>query len=139
MAFKTTTKPGQSASGLASTRQDPLSEFELQDPLIETASNEAERQQGLKGRRDLNPGDGMLFRNDESGPQSYHMEDTPSDLDIAFADESGTVTSTDKMESNTGKAEGHGKYVLEQAAGSFARQGIDKGSQLNGVPGVDLS
>jgi len=136
----TTARRGaQQGSAAASTRrQDGLRQHELSDPLVENASSDAERKQGLKGRRDLRDGDGMLFQSDREKKQGFHMEDTPADLDIAFADQKGVVTSTDRMEANTGQARGQGKYVLEQAAGSFDKQGIEKGSQLGDVPGVDL-
>jgi uncharacterized protein len=135
---KTARRATPKRNQLPSSGSDPLDAMALSDPLVEQAKSQEERSQGLKGRSDLGMGDGMLFTDDKTGPQNFHMEDTPKDLDIAFADESGVVSSTDHMEANKGRAEGKGKYALEMPSGSFEKQGVKEGTPLNTVPGVPL-
>lgn len=58
---------------------------------IEIATTTQERSNGLMHRRDLPKDRGMLFVFDDEGIRYFWMENTPTSLDIIYADSQGRI------------------------------------------------
>lgn len=104
------------------------------------AETEAQRSQGLMGRRDLAGHDGMIFRfpaNVAPEVGAFYMKDTPLPLSIAWFDESGAFVSSADMEPCLGRpdcplyrAARAYRFALEVPKGQLERLGVGEGSQL---------
>ncbi len=105
---------------------------------VEVAEREQDRAQGLMGRTDLKPDQGMLFIFPQSGLQYFWMKDTPTSLDIIFigadykvkAIAAHTVPFSEDIIPSGVPA----KYVLEVLAGRAAELGIKPGDRVIRVP-----
>ncbi len=103
----------------------------------EVARTEAQREKGLMYRDSVPAGTGMLFVFDQMGPQSFWMEHTYVDLDIAFMDASYRVVDIQQMKKHTTsphQSAAPAMFALEVPEGWFEAHGIHVGS----VPKVEF-
>lgn len=111
---------------------------------VELATTGPSRTRGLMWRRELAPGQGMLFVVPEAGVQSFWMRNTLIPLDMLFIDaELRIVGIIERAEPRTLTPRSVGKpgpYVLEVPGGWCASVGIRPGSrvQLEGVSAVPV-
>ncbi|MEQ1661713.1 MAG: DUF192 domain-containing protein [Thiobacillus sp.] len=104
---------------------------------IEIAATPTARQRGLMGRTHLPADHGMLFVFDTAGRHCFWMRDTPLPLSIAFIDATGRVTDFADMQPRTDTLHcpsANVRYALEIARGSFLRQSLMPGSQVQDLP-----
>lgn len=102
------------------------------------AENEAQRAQGLMGRRDLAGFDAMLFRFDQDSTAPFHMRNVPVPLSIAWFDGSGAFVSSTDM-APCPDQEGCPQYVaarpyrvaVEVLQGGLAPLQIGEGSRID--------
>lgn len=102
---------------------------------IEYATTEAERAQGLGGRKDIPPDYGMLFIFPESSYYGFWMKDMLGPIDIFWLDDKGQVISVEKDISPATYPDVFYppmpvRYVLETAAGFARTHGIEVGAPL---------
>lgn len=64
---------------------------------LELAADDEKRIQGLSGREEIKPDEGMLFVFPRPQRLEFVMRDCPIPIDIIFLDASGRVTATHKM------------------------------------------
>jgi len=101
---------------------------------VEVADTPANRERGLKFRRQLAADAGMLFVYEHARPLAFWMKDTPIDLDIGFFDADSrllniaTMTAYDDRTHHRSVAPA--RYALEANAGWFARHGLGPGARL---------
>jgi uncharacterized membrane protein (UPF0127 family) len=101
---------------------------------VEVADTPANREHGLKFRRQLAANAGMLFVYEHARPLAFWMKDTPIDLDIGFFDADSrllniaTMTAYDDRTRHRSVAPA--RYALEANAGWFARHGLRPGARL---------
>jgi uncharacterized protein len=101
-----------------------------QELTVEVARTEAQREQGLMGRKDLGPRDGMIFVFDRDDHLSFWMKDTPTALSIAFLSSDGKVLEIADMQpfsEKTIRSRLSARYALEMRQGAFAELGIREG------------
>ncbi|SFT35808.1 hypothetical protein SAMN05444141_10182 [Pseudovibrio denitrificans] len=105
---------------------------------VEVAETADDRAQGLMGRTDLKPDQGMLFIFPQSGLQYFWMKNTPTSLDIIFI---GSDYKIKSIAANTVPFSEEiipsglpAKYVLEILAGRAAELGIKPGDQVIRIP-----
>jgi uncharacterized membrane protein (UPF0127 family) len=108
--------------------------------VVEVARTEAERRQGLMGRRHLPPGRGMLFLMDTERIQVFWMKNTLIPLDMIFVNEAmevvGVVESATPL-TETGRGVGvPSRWVVEIPGGHARAAGIAPGARVRvvGVP-----
>lgn len=95
--------------------------------IAQVASTPSERNRGLQGTTELPDGTGMLFVFNSEVKQSFWMEDTPIDLDIAFLDAAFRVVDVQQMEALSlaiHESRERALYALEVRRGWFAEHGI---------------
>ena len=101
---------------------------------VELALNEAQRVQGLQGRRRLAAGTGMLFDFQGTGPVMMWMKDTFVPLDMLFIDSRGRIVNiaehTVPLSLTAIRSAGPVRAVLELNAGTAARLGIKAGDRV---------
>lgn len=101
---------------------------------LEIARTGAERARGLMHRTDLPEDRAMLFVFDAEAPRSFWMQNTPTSLDIIFADGAGTIVRVAErtVPSSTTpiRSGAPAQYVLEVHAGTAERLGIAAGDRL---------
>jgi uncharacterized membrane protein (UPF0127 family) len=108
---------------------------------VEIADSGEERARGLMFRRDLPPGQGMLFIYESPQPISFWMRNTLIPLDIIFIDARGEVRHVHPMAQPLDETEIPGAapgdpeperlMVLEVPGGDAARLGIRPGMVLS--------
>lgn len=108
---------------------------------VEIADDPAERARGLMGRRELPPGQGMLFIYEHPQPVSFWMRNTLIPLDMIFIDARGEVRHVHPMArpldetpipgAAAGDPAPERLMVLEVAGGDAARLGIAPGMVLS--------
>lgn len=102
---------------------------------VELAIGEAERRQGLMGRRSLDPQAGMLFDFGTVQPIAMWMRNTYVALDMVFADDAGIVVDviarTTPLSETLLMPRVPARYVLELLAGQTAARGIAIGDRLS--------
>lgn len=101
--------------------------------VIEIADDDKEQQRGLMYRERLPDGHGMLFVLEETREAFFWMKDTPSALDLLFADEKGRVVTIKRGEPLSEaiiSGEKPVRFVLEIAAGEAARLGLAPGDEF---------
>lgn len=107
---------------------------------VELARTDAQQQQGLMFRREMQPDWGMLFVYDGEAQRSFWMENTFIPLDMIFIDEDGEVDSiiesAEPLTRVQRRSRGPAKYVLELNAGTVDDIGIEPGMQVTLI-GVD--
>jgi len=101
---------------------------------IEVAETDAEQEQGLMHRRDMQELEGMLFIFERSEPRSFWMENTYISLDIIFVDEKNRIVN---IQSNTTPmsrvpivSSTPAKYVVEVLAGFTRKYNIRIGDRI---------
>ncbi len=97
----------------------------------QVAATPSERSLGLKNTSELPDNEGMLFVFDRESVQSFWMENTPIDLDIAFLDAALRVVDIQQMEAlslTIHDSRQSALYALEVRSGWFAEKGIRVGT-----------
>lgn len=101
--------------------------------LLEVARTDEEKEQGLKGRKNLGEWEGMLFVFDSDSRVSFWMKDTQIPLSIAFVSKDGVIKEIFDMKPfslapvvSTYSV----RYAIELNAGSFAKAGIKPGDRV---------
>jgi uncharacterized membrane protein (UPF0127 family) len=105
----------------------------------EIAVTDAERAQGLMGRKRLEDGAGMLFVFDRDDLLSFWMKNTYIPLSIAFIAYNGRIIEIRDMEPRDltpVRSSRHVRYALEVPQGWFGRAGIEAGDTLSLDPGI---
>ena len=101
---------------------------------VEIADDPIERAEGLMGREDIKPGQGMLFVFDDEYPRSFWMKNTPLSLDILFFDAEGrwvsSQLSTTPFSTNGLPSGLPAQYALEILAGESERLGLGQDTIL---------
>src|SRR5690554_4276857 len=108
---------------------------------LEVASDNAARQKGLMGRKELAENAGMLFQYQEQRPASYgyRMSKPPIPLDIADLDDQAIIASTPHTHPGPSQRRTDcpsypaGEPIwnaVEMKAGYFADRGISSGDRL---------
>ncbi len=104
------------------------------DFTVELALSEAQRMQGLQGRRRLAADAGMLFDFQGPGPVMMWMKDTYVPLDMLFIDSGGRIVNiaehTVPLSLTVIRSAGPVRVVLELNAGTAARLGIKPGDRV---------
>ena len=104
---------------------------------VEVAQTPDERTQGLMNRKELKPGEGMLFVFPEPQSLSFWMKNTLIPLDILFFDTEGHFINATQMQPCTQdpcprySAEALGQYVIEVGKGFRIKNGIGVGWKLD--------
>jgi len=111
--------------------QTPLDQVYLD---VEIADDPIERAEGLMGREDIMPGQGMLFVFDDEYPRSFWMKNTPLSLDILFFDAEGrwvsSQLSTTPFSTKSLPSGLPAQYALEILAGESERLGLGEDTIL---------
>lgn len=103
---------------------------------VEIADTEAEREQGLMGRRSLPEDQGMVFLFFEESTAGFWMKDTLIPLSIAFFDERGRIVDILDMEPCEKEPcrvyQPDSPYwgALEVNAGAFEEWGVEEGDTI---------
>lgn len=102
--------------------------------MVELANTLEQRRQGLMGRTELGPDQGMLLVFPTPDVLRIWMLNTPIPLDVGFFDADGRLINSVSMWPDGGRrihaSQGPALYALEMNLGWFARQGISAGDQL---------
>jgi len=106
--------------------------------LVEVASDNPARVQGLMFRQGLAPDSGMLFVFEDEQPRSFWMHNTYIPLSIAFIDSGGIITDVLEMAplDTTVRypSSRPARYAIEMNSGWFAARGITAGDTVRGLP-----
>lgn len=101
---------------------------------VELAINNQTRQKGLMNRKHLDQDKGMLFIFRKESELEFHMNNCLIDIDIAFLDQSGKITTIYEMknppqgqQSKLYHTKSKSKYALELAAGTLKRLNVNEG------------
>ena len=97
----------------------------------ELALSDRQRMQGLMFRDFLPQGEGMLFIFPKPMQQSFWMKNTKIPLDVAFADEKGTILNIEAGVPGSPRrmlSRGPAMYVIEVPMGWFEGKGLGPGS-----------
>lgn len=101
---------------------------------IEIAATEAQRSAGLMHRTDLPKNRGMLFVFDDVSERFFWMKNTPTPLDIIYADRIGKIVhiaeNTVPFSTNAIASRFPAKFAFEIHAGLSKELGISPGDQL---------
>lgn len=101
---------------------------------VEIAGNDADREQGLMCRRELKPGEGMLFEFPDAGERNFWMENTLIGLDIIYVAPDGHIVSIQKnakpLDRTPLPSKGAASGVLEIAGGLSDKLGIKPGDRI---------
>lgn len=102
---------------------------------VDIADNDAERKQGLSGRKHLGENRGMLFVFPEAGKRCFWMKDMQFSLDMIWLDDQKRVV--DLLENVAPETYPHSfcstkqaTYVLELSAGQVKAAGIKTGQTI---------
>ncbi|MHB1391427.1 MAG: DUF192 domain-containing protein [Thermoleophilia bacterium] len=100
---------------------------------LEVARTQKERSQGLMGRTDLAPDQGMLFVWETPTQSPFWMKNTPLPLSIAFVSNTGVIIDIQDMEPlslDQHKPGSAYSYAIEANRGFFESAGIRAGEQV---------
>jgi uncharacterized membrane protein (UPF0127 family) len=101
---------------------------------VELAATDEERARGLMFRRELPPGQGMLFDFKNDGPVSMWMENTYVSLDMIFIRADGRIAriaeNTEPLSRRVISSGGPVRAVLEVVAGTAKKLGIAPGDRV---------
>ncbi len=103
----------------------------------EVAQTEAERQQGLMFRQQMQTNAGMVFLFDQPAGICMWMKNTLIPLSVAFLDKEGTIINIEEMKPET--LDSHctikpATYALEMNTGWFKQRHIKPGIKIQGLP-----
>ena len=101
--------------------------------MAEIARTEAQRNQGLMHRKDINDKEGMIFIFERDQILSFWMKNTLVPLSIAYISADGRILEIYDMEPgnlNPVKSSRSARYALEVKQGWFGRMGIGIGDRL---------
>ncbi len=107
--------------------------------IVELALTAWEHQQGLKHRRWLPDGHGMLFVFPEESRHSFWMKDTYIPISIAFISNGGIITQIESMEPLSLRSHVSReavKYALEMTGGWFERNNVKVGDKVELPPEI---
>ncbi len=108
---------------------------------VEIAKTPQARAQGLMGRANLPPSQGMLFLFPKTEIQHFWMRNTLIPLDMVFIDEAfkvvGVVEKAEPLTEVARSVEKPSRYILEVNGGFAARYGIGVGTTVR-FENVDL-
>lgn len=94
-----------------------------------------EMQQGLMGRRDLGPDQGMIFVYQLPDRMNFYMRNTPTPLDIGFFDAKGLLCEVYPMypyDEKTVSSRSHGiQFALEMNQGWYKTNQLKTGTTLD--------
>ena len=104
----------------------------------EIAATDDSRQRGLMFRDSMGTDDGMLFVYEDQQVRHFWMKDTRIPLSIAFANREGVIVRIEDMkpfdtETRTSSLV-PATYALEMNQGWFAKNGVEKGAVITGIP-----
>lgn len=108
--------------------------FAADTVVAEVASDPEARYRGLRFRRSLADGSGMVFLFDTPGPQQFTMSDTYIPLDIAFIGSDmavGEILSMEPLVEGPYTSGVHALFALEVPQGWFAAHGVDVGAPVD--------
>lgn len=118
----------------------PLPEIALQlngqALIVEVASSDAQREQGLMYRRILPTNHGMLFVFAQPTQFGMWMKNTVLPLSVAFLDENGVVINIANMKPQTTDVHATArpaKFAIEANLGWFKQHHIKAGIQVHGL------
>ena len=114
---------------------------------VRLALDDPSREKGLSGVATLGEGEGMLFVFPDSQTRNFWMVDCLMDIDIAFVNPLGFVTSVHTMPKEPLQAEGEtrddyykrlprypsidaAQFALEVAPGTLSKLGVKRGTRL---------
>ncbi len=100
---------------------------------VELADAPELREKGLRGRRALGRGYGMLFIYWEPTNPRFEMNDVAMPLSVAFIAEDGTIlqiTQTEPMQASVVAADVSCNYVLQVRRGWFEDRGLKAGASV---------
>ena len=111
---------------------------------VEIADDDAERQQGLMYRNEMDADHGMLFLFEHEQVQSFWMMNTHIPLDILYFDAEWRLVSASRntppcssgVNCPSYLSKGRARYVLELNAGQAKAIGLKKGDRLTLGPGI---
>jgi uncharacterized protein len=102
---------------------------------MQLAVKPREMEQGLMGRRDLKPDEGMLFVYERPQKMSFWMRNTPTPLDIGFFNAEGVLKEIYQMypydETPVSSRGDELKFALEMNQGWFAANEVKPGAKLD--------
>src|SRR5262249_51705718 len=104
----------------------------VRDLRVVVADTESEREQGLRGRRDASPYDGMIFVFPSDSTVAFTMAGVPAPLDIGFYGADGALVDQLRMEPCAGtdatcpvyQARHPFRYALETAPDGLPSGGL---------------
>jgi uncharacterized protein len=99
----------------------------------ELANTDTTRQIGLMNRTELAKNSGMLFVFSRSETQCMWMKNTLIDLDVAFADDNGTILNIAQMKAGTTDihcSKGNARLALEMNLNWFSERNLSAGDTL---------
>lgn len=101
---------------------------------VEIAATEAQREQGLMLRQQMDDDRGMLFLFPADTTTGFWMKNTYIALDIAFVSAEGTVLdvhAAKPLDETIIKPGGPYRYTIEVNEGWFARHGLGQGATVH--------
>jgi len=104
---------------------------------VEVADDPTERATGLMYRKTLAVDSGMLFIYPSADIRSFWMENTSLPLSIAFIDSQGVIVNIEKLkpyDRTSVFSKSNALYALEMNRGWFAKNGIETGGKVQGLP-----
>jgi hypothetical protein len=111
---------------------------------VEVAATPESRTRGLMWRKELRPGQGMLFVFPEEEVQGFWMKNTLIPLDMLFIDSKGLIVGIiERAEPHSLTQRSVGvpsRYVLEVSGGWCQSLGLKRGgtAQLQGLEGIEV-
>lgn len=107
------------------------------DFIVEVATDEAEREQGLMNRQSMKPDRGMIFDFGTDKPVYMWMKNTYLPLDMLFIDRSGKITYIKRnalpLSEDIIASQGPVRFVLEINAGVSDTLGIKIGDMVKSM------
>jgi hypothetical protein len=107
------------------------------DFIVEVATDEAQREQGLMNRESMKPDRGMLFDFGTDRPVYMWMKNTYLPLDMLFIDRGGKITSIKRntlpLSEDIIASQGPVRFVLEINAGVSDTLGIKIGDSVRSM------
>ena len=106
---------------------------------LAVASDESSREKGLMCVLKLKPQHGMIFVFDRASDWEFWMKDTLAPLDMVWVGDDGTIenvaadvpaSTLSTSDDAVARRRGHGRFVIELAAGEAQTDGLKPGARL---------